>query len=92
MTEGMPNSLLEAMSCRLPSVATKLNHITDNIIKHGNDGFLFKKNNQNDLKKILTNLIKSKKLRSKIGNNARKKLILNFQFKKILINMLIYFI
>ena len=82
LTEGMPNSLLEAMSCRLPSVATKLNHITDNIIKHGNDGFLFKKNNQNDLKKILTNLIKSKKLRSKIGNNARKKINIEFSIQK----------
>ena len=48
-TEGMPNSLLEAMSCSLPCVVTNLKFITTPIIIDGKNGYLFKRNNKKDL-------------------------------------------
>ena len=57
LTEGMPNSLLEAMSSGLPCIATNLKNITTNIIKNGKCGFLFKKNDLLDLKVKIEKLL-----------------------------------
>ena len=71
-TEGMPNSLLEAMSSGLPCIATKLDFITTPLIKHGINGFLFKDSSSKDLEKYLYLLLSSKKIRYKIGLKARE--------------------
>ena len=81
-TEGMPNSLLEAMSCSLPCVVTNLKFITTPIIINGKNGYLFKRNNKKDLENCLIKLIKSKKLRKKMGKTAKKYVENNFSFKK----------
>ena len=81
LTEGMPNSLIEAMSCELPCIVTDLKNITSQIIKKNFNGYLFKKNNINDLEKYLIPLLKSSKLRKKIGKRARKHIEKNYSFK-----------
>lgn len=40
-SEGMPNSLLEAMACGLPCCVSLLSGITDLLIRDGEDGYLF---------------------------------------------------
>ena len=70
-TEGMPNSLLEAMSSGLPCVASKLDFITTPLIKHRINGFLFNSSSSKDLEKYLYMLLSSKKMRNKIGLKAR---------------------
>ena len=82
LTEGMPNSLLEAMSSGLPCIATNLKNITTNIIKNGKCGFLFKKNDLLDLKVKIEKLLNSEKLRQKIGKEARKKIYKDYSIER----------
>ena len=78
LSEGMPNALVEAMSSSLPCITTNLKNINSQIIDHGLNGYLFKINNKKKLEKYLIKLIKSKKLRKKIGDEARKTINKNF--------------
>lgn len=81
-SEGMPNSLLESMSCNLPCIATNLKNITSQIITNNKNGYLFKNNDQVNLEKCLFKLLKSNSLRHKIGNRARIHIEKNYSFKK----------
>jgi glycosyltransferase involved in cell wall biosynthesis len=38
--EGCPNALLEAMASGLPIVTTRIDHITEDLIRHGQDGLI----------------------------------------------------
>jgi glycosyltransferase involved in cell wall biosynthesis len=81
-SEGMPNSLLEAMSCNLPCITTNLKNITSQIIINKKNGYLFKNNNQKDLEKCLFKLLRSNSLRNLIGNRARSHIENKYSFKK----------
>ena len=70
--EGLPNTLLEAMSSSLPAIATKLDGITDWIINDGEDGLLYEIGNINQLSSHLKKLLLDFKLREKLGCNARQ--------------------
>ena len=80
-TEGMPNSLLEAMSCKLPCIATNLKFITTPIIINGKNGYLFTRNSKKELESCIIKLIKSKNLRKRMGESARKYVANYFSFK-----------
>ncbi len=52
--EGYPNTLLEAVSCRIPSISSDCEYGPNEIIKNNKNGLIFKKENSDDLaKKIL---------------------------------------
>jgi glycosyltransferase involved in cell wall biosynthesis len=68
--EGLPNVLLEAMSCGLPCIAKNLPGITDWIIKDGETGLLFDGNDPEYISNKINSLIKNAGLRNKISSGA----------------------
>ena len=78
LREGLPNTLLEAMSCGLPAISSNLIGITDWIINDSVDGFLFTPGNVNELSTILEELLENEILRKNIGITARETIKLRF--------------
>ena len=69
--EGLPTTILEAMSCELPVVATAVAG-TSEIIVDGENGLLVPPKNPEKLADTIAKLLEDEKLRIKIGKNARK--------------------
>jgi glycosyltransferase involved in cell wall biosynthesis len=83
--EGLPNALLEAMSCGKPVVTNNINGVKDFLIKDNYNGFIF-----DDLKTVSTIIesIFSKKIEvDQIGENARKDIVENYSFEKVYLNL-----
>lgn len=76
--EGMPLSLLEAMSYGLPCIASNVDGNTD-AITNGNTGILY--SNFDELVKGTILLIKDIQLRRQIGINARRSISTSFNIK-----------
>jgi len=81
-SECMPVSLLEAMASGKSVIASDIPGPQD-IITHGHDGFLFEKENANELKKCLELCLSDRELRREIGENARKTIEKDYTFEKI---------
>lgn len=71
LTETTSLATMEAMSCGLTVVSTKVGNIRY-YIKEGFNGIFFPKENADVLAARIEKLIKNKKLRKKLGLNARK--------------------
>lgn len=80
LDESFPNSLLEAMSCGKPIIGTKVGGIPE-MIKHGYNGLLIPEKDSSAIKQALLKL-RDKKLRLKLGKNARKTVLERFENKK----------
>ncbi|MBD3303589.1 glycosyltransferase [Candidatus Woesearchaeota archaeon] len=80
LTETNSLSTMEAMSCELPVVVTPTGSIAG-YVKHGKNGLLFPRRNAKAMQKQLEKLIKSKKLRQKLGKQARKTIIKEHNWK-----------
>lgn len=73
--EGLPISILEAMSCSRPVIASQVGDIKY-LIKRGKNGYIADCENEFYNKIIL--LYSNEELRSFIGKNARKTILTNF--------------
>ena len=71
LSEGTPNSILEAMSFGIPVVSTSVGGVPD-IINSGNNGFLFEPTNKDGFVNIIINLLNDKNFRIKIGNSGKQ--------------------
>jgi len=80
--ECMPVTLLEAMASGKSVIASDIPGPKD-IITHGYDGFLFEKENVEELKKYLELLLGDKELRKRTGKNARKTIEEKYTFEKV---------
>ncbi|HEV8194854.1 MAG TPA: glycosyltransferase family 4 protein [Ktedonobacterales bacterium] len=69
-TEGMPNALLEAMSCGLPCVATRVSGSED-AIEHGVNGLLVEPEDYQGMANALLMLLRSPVLAREYGLAAR---------------------
>ena len=78
--EGMPNAVLEAMSCGLPVIASQVVGNAD-IITHRQNGMLFKLDNSEALFTSLLEILMDMGLRAKLGANARKHIEQNFSWE-----------
>ncbi len=78
--EGMPGSLMEAMSMELPCVTSNA-HAFQEIIKTEQNGFLCDLESPKEFSNCLNRLKKESKLRKTIGLKARRTVIENYNFQ-----------
>jgi len=79
--EGLPYTILEAMSCGLAIIATDVNGVKEAV---ENCGFLVKKGSREEVKDCLKKLLENPELTQKIGRKCREKVIKKFSLEKML--------
>jgi len=70
LTEGMPLTVLEAMACGVPVIASRVGG-TPELITDGENGFLIDPKSVSQLRDCLLRLIKDEKLRRRVGSKGR---------------------
>lgn len=80
LTETCSLSTMEAMSCGVPVITTRVGRLKE-YIKNGINGIFFEKRNSQDLARKIEKMMRAPKLRQKIGRNARKTALKEFDIK-----------
>ncbi len=80
IAEGIPMTILEAMSAKTPIVATRVGGIPE-VVEDGKEGFLVDKSNALALAQGLLNYINQPELILEHGENARAKVLQKFNEK-----------
>jgi len=80
--EGISNAILEYMALSKPVIAYDSGG-TKEVIKNGENGFLIKEEDDEQISKIIIELIDNYKLRKKLGENGRKKIEEYFNIQKM---------
>lgn len=81
LTETTSLATLEAMACGLPVVVTKVGYIKSYVAKNHN-GIFFPRNSSSTLALKISQLLKDKKLREELGQNARKTVAYGFSWER----------
>jgi glycosyltransferase involved in cell wall biosynthesis len=81
-SEGMPVSVIEAMSFGLPVIGSNIGGIPD-IITDGENGILIKPDDYNQLASAIIDLLENREKRTIIGNKAREKTSEDFTIKQM---------
>jgi glycosyltransferase involved in cell wall biosynthesis len=84
--EGMPKTLLEAMSCGMPVIGTKIDG-TREVIEHGKNGMKCD-TDSNSIRNAIISLMENEALKQKLRENARKTIIENYSLDKLAIKEL----
>lgn len=79
--DSYPLVLLEAMSCGLPVISTRIGSIPD-IVKNGSEGFLVSPEQPQELADSIKLLSSNRLLRQEFSQAAREKATANFSWKK----------
>jgi len=79
--DGIPVALMEAMALEKPIVSTIISGIPE-LVENKKNGFLVEPKNIKQLTTTIKNLLEDKKLRMKIGKNAKKKIEKEFNIHK----------
>lgn len=75
LTEGLPNSVLEAMACKLPPVMSDIPGISRSIIRTEDEGIVFEERTPQTLADALLVFLQDDGRRSEVGHNARKRIL-----------------
>jgi glycosyltransferase involved in cell wall biosynthesis len=70
--EGLPLAVLEAMACGLPCVVTDAGGNSE-AVSHGRSGLVVKADSAAELADAITQLLRNKEERRRLGANARKR-------------------
>jgi len=80
--EGLPISLLEAMSLGIPSISTNVYAIPE-AVKDGETGILIEAGDSEALAEAINALKNDENLRKKLGQNGKDRVLTNFNEKKV---------
>lgn len=81
--EGVPRTLIEACACGRPVVATDMPGCRE-VVRHGENGYLVKPHQIEELADALRNLIENTKLRLEMGQRGRQIVENDFSLEKVL--------
>ena len=81
--EGLPNALLEAMACGLPSVVLDIKGIISDIIDDGKEGYIVYEEDTKSFAGKLLKLFEDNNLRNVIGKLARLKIEERFSIDRV---------
>lgn len=81
LSEGLPNTVLEAMACGLPVVATDVGG-TREAVRHGTDGFLVPPRDPGAAASSLARLWRDPGLRARMGAAARARVVSDFSLER----------
>jgi len=70
-SEGMPNSLLEALACGLPALASRIDGVTD-IVTHTVDALLFEPRNMEQLLECIDLALNNPETATRLGTAGRE--------------------
>jgi glycosyltransferase involved in cell wall biosynthesis len=85
--EGLPLTILEAMSNRMSIIATKVGGIPE-VIENGKEGILISPEDPEALARAISELLKDEALRMELGKNAYKKVKENYSIEVYTKNIL----
>jgi len=86
LTEGMPNTILEAMSMELPIVSTRVGGLPE-LIEEGKNGILAPVGDADALANSVLTLLTNATLRLQFSYNGRIRVAQNFNFKNRVIKL-----
>jgi glycosyltransferase involved in cell wall biosynthesis len=81
LTEGLPNTILEAMAMKVPIVSTSVAGVPE-LITHGVNGFLSPIRDVERLSQYCIQLIENQTLKSEFGERAVERIKKSFSFKE----------
>jgi sugar transferase (PEP-CTERM/EpsH1 system associated) len=81
-SEGMSNTLLEAMACGLAVAATRVGGNPE-VVEEGRSGLLFAPGNVDELADCLRRLQQDHDLRTRLGEAARRRILERFDLKRM---------
>ena len=81
--EGLPTSLLEAMACGIPSIATNVEGNSE-VITDGETGLLVPPRDPKSLAEATLKLLDDEELRHRIGANGREHVANNYDWESII--------
>ena len=79
LTEGLPNTVLEAMALRVPVVSTAVAGVPE-LVEHGKTGFLSPIRDVQGLSGQVIDLLKNPAMREEFGQKARQRIENDFSF------------
>ncbi|MDA8990803.1 glycosyltransferase [Opitutales bacterium] len=88
--ENFPTTILEAMHCSLPVIASKVGGITEQVIE-GKTGYCFENQEIEEIANCLIRLLTNNVLREKLGNNANSEALNKYTQKKMVNSYLEWF-
>ena len=80
--EGMPNALIEAMSCGLPCVATRVSGSED-VITDGMNGLLVESEHPAEMAQALRRIVENTEFAQHVGEEGRNTVLRDYQLKRI---------